>query len=181
MANSKTVKRMNGALLAIVFLSIGLCITTFALIYATISVEDNFFHTGDVKINLNDGAPVIREDEFLFEPGMTVEKPFFIKNESTWDVYYKLYFDDVAGDLKDVLKVSVLDKDQVIYEGTPKEMADNPPVDACLRVGEQKTLTLRFYYPKESTQPVGGNAANHLYFTLHAKAVQTKNNPNRRF
>ena len=62
----------------IIVLAFCLCITTFALVYASVSVGNNLFHTGEVKINLNDGKPVIREHEFLFEPGMTVVKDFFI-------------------------------------------------------------------------------------------------------
>ena len=42
-----------------------------------------------VKINLNNGQPIISEHEFLFEPGMTVKKDFFVENMSTDSVYYR--------------------------------------------------------------------------------------------
>ena len=83
MAETKTAKKLTGGIIAIIVLAVCLCITTFALVYETVSVENNLFHTGEVKINLNDGKPVIREHEFLFEPGMTVVKDFFIENDST--------------------------------------------------------------------------------------------------
>ena len=102
-SNSKTSKKLAGSIIAVIALALCLCITTFALIWATISVENNLFHTGSVKINLNDGKPVIAEHEFLFEPGMTVKKEFFIENKSTCDVYYKLYFNNVSGGLADVI------------------------------------------------------------------------------
>lgn len=88
-SNQKTTsKKLTASVVTVFVLAICLCITTFALIWATVSVENNLFHTGIVKINLNDGKPVIEEHEFLFEPGMTVKKDFFIENQSTWDVYY---------------------------------------------------------------------------------------------
>ena len=65
---------MTGSIVLAVILSICLCMTTFALVYATVSVDNNIFNTGKVEINLNDGNPVISEHEFLFEPGMTVKR-----------------------------------------------------------------------------------------------------------
>ena len=88
--NTKTVKRLTVSLITIIILTICLCITTFALIVTTVSINNNLFHTGKVEINLNDDEPVIKEHELLFEPGMTIEKNFFIENNGTWDVYYKL-------------------------------------------------------------------------------------------
>ena len=88
--NSNTAKKLTGGIAAIIILCICLVVTTVALVYQVVSVENNVFHTGTVSINLNDGKPVINEHEFLFEPGMTVQKDFFIQNQSTWDVYYRL-------------------------------------------------------------------------------------------
>ena len=88
--SSKTKKRLKGSIVAVIVLAISLCITTYAIVWASVSVNENVFQTGKVQINLNDGKPVIEEREFLFEPGMTVQKNFFIENESTCEVYYKL-------------------------------------------------------------------------------------------
>ena len=107
--NSKTAKKLTGSIITVIILSLCLCITTFSLVWATISVDNNLFRTGSVKINLNDGKPVIEEHEFLFEPGMTGKKDFFIENESSCDIYYKLYFDNVDGGLADVLKIGKLE------------------------------------------------------------------------
>ncbi|MBQ7700566.1 MAG: hypothetical protein IJT49_09525 [Clostridia bacterium] len=179
-AQKSTQKRMYGSIAAIIALAICLVLTTFALVYATVSVEENLFRTGRVKINLNDGEPIIREDEFLFEPGMTVKKNIFIENESTWDVYYKLYFSNVEGGLADVLQITVEDGDKVLYSGTMNELSKDKalPVNDPLTVMERKTLTVVFHFPEEK-----GNATQALYlkFDMHADAVQTKNNPDRLF
>lgn len=180
MSRSKTARKLTGGIIAILVLAICLCITTFALVFATVSVENNLFHTGTVEINLNDGAPVIHEDEFLFEPGMTVEKEFFIENNSTWSVYYRLYFDEVSGGLADVLEITVRDGDKILYRGTANELTREnvAAADDTLQALERKTLTVSFHFPESS----GNDAQNlHLSFTLCADATQTKNNPNKLF
>ena len=178
--DSKTAKRLRGNIIIVIVLALCLAITTFALIYESVSVEDNLFHTGSVKINLNDGKPVIRENEFLFEPGMTVKKDFFIENESTWDVYYKIYMDDVTGGLAKVLDVTIKDGDKTLYHGTPAELNRKQvsTADEILKVNQKKTLTVYFHFPENA-----GNDAQSLdlTFTMCAEATQTKNNPNREF
>lgn len=67
-ANQNTTsKKLTASVVTVFILAICLCITTFALIWATVSVENNLFHTGIVKINLNDGKPVIEEDGFILD------------------------------------------------------------------------------------------------------------------
>lgn len=180
MTETKTAKKLTGGIVAIVILAICLLITTFALVYASVSVENNLFHTGKIKINLNGGKPVIREHEFIFEPGMTVKKDFFIENDSTWDAYYRLYLDDVSGGLGSVLKITVKDGDKVLYSGTANELTEKNTVaaDDTLKIGQRRNLTVYFYYPENE----GNNTQNlDLTFTMCAEATQTKNNPNKLF
>ena len=178
--NRKTAKKLTGSIIAVIVLAICLCITTFALVWATVSVDNNLFHTGKVKINLNDGKPVIEEHEFLFEPGMTVKKDFFIENQSTWDVYYKLYLDNVNGGLADVLQITVKDGEKTLYQGTAENLKRNAVAAAVdvLKIKERRELTVYFHFPEEA-----GNSAQNLTLTFDmcADAVQTKNNPNKLF
>ena len=180
MAENKTAKRLTGGIIAIVALAVCLCITTFALVYASVSVENNLFHTGKVKINLNDGKPVIREHEFIFEPGMTVKKDFFIENDSSWDVYYRIYLENVSGGLKDVLEITVKDGDRALYSGTASELTKQnvTAADDILKIGQKRNLTVYFHFPEDK-----GNETQNLdlTFTMCAEATQTKNNPNRLF
>lgn len=173
-------KRLTASVVTVIVLAVCLCITTFALVYSTVSVDNNLFQTGEVKINLNDGKPVIEEHEFLFEPGMTVEKDFFIENQSTWDVYYKLYFENIEGGLSEVLDVEIRDGDKVLYTGKAAELSkENVGVaEDILKLKERQELTISFHFPEEA-----GNDTQDLYlsFNLSADAVQTKNNPNRVF
>ncbi len=174
MNNGKTSKQLKKSIVLILLLSLCLCFTSAALVYSVVVVEDNVFATGTVKINLNDGKSVIKENEFLFEPGMTVKKEFFIENQSTCDVYYKLYFNNVDGGLADVLQIKICDGQEVLLSGTPKELGRKEvlPTDDVLSLGEKKELQIYFYFPSNIDN---GSQNSHLSFDLSADAVQTKN------
>ncbi len=177
---SEAEKKLTRGIITAIVLAVCLCITTFALVGEMIAVENSFFSTGMVKINLNDGNPVIEEHEFLFEPGMTVKKDFFIENQSTCDVYYKLYFDNVNGGLADVLQITVKDGEKTLYQGTAENLKRNAVAasDDVLKIGERRELTVYFHFPEEA----GNSAQNQtLTFDICADAVQTKNNPNKVF
>lgn len=181
-SDSETHKKLRRSMFIAVLLALMLGVTTFALITSMVEVKDNHFDTGVVKINLNDGNPVISEDEYLFEPGMRVVKDFFIENEGSIDAYYKIYLEDVKGDLADVLQLTIREKgtDKILYQGTAKDLTRGSAAvdEAVLSAGERKDLTIRFYFPKER-----GNEAQDktLSFKMGATATQVRNNPDRSF
>ena len=180
MSKTNTAKKLTGGIIAIIVLSLCLCVTTFALVYSSVSVKNNRFHTGEVKINLNGGRPVIQEYEFLFEPGMTVKKEFYLQNESTDEVYYKIYLDNITGGLADVLTVTILDGDKALYSAAAGQLTRQNTVaaDDLLRVGDRRELTAVFHFPEEA----GSSAQDlELSFTLCAEATQTRNNPDKLF
>lgn len=180
MGDRKSGKELLASMLLVIFLSICLGVTTYALVMVSVSMPDNYFQTGNIDINLNDGRPVIAEHEFIFEPGMTVTKEFFIENRSTWDVFYKIYFAEVKGGLANVLKIEIRDGERCLFAGTAGELSENRvnAADDVLQTSEKKNLTISFYYPEEK-----GNETQNLTlsFKLCAEAVQTKNNPDRVF
>ena len=140
MRQSKTQKRLTGGIVTVVALAVCLVITTFALVYTSVSVQNNLFGTGNVSINLNNGKPVISENEFLFEPGMTVQKNFFVENTSSGDVYYKLYFENVSGGLSTVLRVTLQSGQTVLYSGTAAELSQENAAVAndVLKIGQRR-------------------------------------------
>lgn len=174
------VKKLTICIVIIIILAICLCVTTFALVYSIVTVDENIFKTGTVEINLNDGRPVITEQEFLFEPGMTVEKDFFVENESSEAVYYKIYFDKVQGGLAKVLDIKIIDKKTgtELYSGKAGNLTRENSDSAELLLNEKRTLTAVFHYPEES-----GNATKNmtLSFDMCAVATQTSNNSGREF
>ncbi len=177
---NKTMRQLTICIAIIIVLAIALCVTTFALIRSSVMVENNTFDTGKVKINLNNGNKIIDEGEFLFEPGMTVAKEFFIKNESTDSVYYKLYLDNVRGGLASVLEVQIIDDKtgDILFLGNPKEFTQDNFEPRELFLNEERTFTAVFHYPEES-----GNSTKNLYieFDMHARATQMRHNYNKEF
>ncbi len=177
---NKTSKRLTASVVLIILLCVCLAVTTFALVYSMVSVEDNLFQTGTVRINLNDGKPIISENEFVFEPGMTVRKHFFVQNESSCDVFYRLYFQNASGGLAHVLEVKICDGDKVLFEGKPAELTrvNVGAADGILRLNEKRELQIYFHFPEEAA-----NEAQNLFlsFDFAADAVQVKNNTNKEF
>lgn len=179
-AADATSRKLTAGILTLVLLTVCLCITTYALVMVSVSLPGNFFATGSVAVDLNGGRPVIEEHEFLFEPGMTVTKEFYIENRGTGDAYYRLYLDEVGGGLATVLQITISDGNAPLYQGTAAELTQENASAAAdaLRAGERRTLTISFHYPESA-----GNAGQDcsLSFDLCAEAVQARNNPDRRF
>lgn len=174
-------KRLIISVIVLTVLCCCLVVTSFALAYQVAKLENNSFQTGGIGIDLNGGKPVITADEFLFEPGMTVEKPFYIQNNGTWAIYYKLYFSQISGSLGDVLDVSILDEDNVVLlTGKLSELTKetSPAMEDTLESGQRQNLTIRFHFPEGSGNAVQGES---LTFELSAVGVQTKNNPGKEF
>lgn len=178
--NRKTAKKLTGSIIAVVVLVCCLCVTSYALVREMVLIDNNLFRTGMIQINLNDGKPIIKEYEFLFEPGMTVKKDFFVENQSTWDVYYRVYFDKVDGGLADVFQITIKDGEKTLYQGTATELSRKNvgAADDVLRVQERRDLTIYFHFPEEAGNEAQGMT---LTFDMCADAVQTKNNPNKAF
>lgn len=175
-------KKLRRSMIIAVLLALMLIVTTFALITSIVTVKDNTFETGIVRLNLNDGEPVITENEYLFEPGMRVQKKFFIENEGSIDAYYKVYMEEMTGDLADVLQLTITDdaSGRVLYQGQADELTRGSAAvsDDVLSAGERKELTILFYFPEER-----GNEAQdkNLSFRLSATATQVRNNPGHSF
>jgi len=174
------IRRLTTSIVTIVVLAACLCVTSFALIHATISSKGNVFSTGEIRINLNGGETIIREDEFLFESGMNVEKDFYIENQSTCGVWYRLFFKNIEGNLGKYLDVKILDNDEVLSSGKLSELTRDKvgAYEKPLASGEKKILTISF----QLSEDVGNEAMNQfLIFDFGAEAVQTRNNPDKKF
>ncbi len=176
----KNAQKLTRGIAAVILLAVCLCITSLALIFAGVSVENNIFRTGNVSLNLNDGKPVIQEHEFLFEPGMTVRKTLFVRNESSCEVFYRLYFENVSGGLADVLEISIYYGEKLLYSGTAAGLTKSccAAADDVLRLREYRELSVEFHFPEDAGNPVQNATLN---FDLCAQAVQTKNNPGKQF
>ena len=164
----------------IIILTGMLTVTTYALFSSMATVQDNKFETGIVKLNLNDGKPVIAEEKYMFEPGMKVVKTFFVENQGSADAYCNLYFKNVEGDLSEVMEITVEDEEGLIYQGTAAGFAARSQQnrDFILEAGERAEMTIMFYFSEEA-----GNAYQdkELQFDLAAIATQVRNNPDKEY
>lgn len=188
--NNNPRRRLRMLVIMTVVVALAFAVTVYASTRVATEVKENYFQTGEIDINLNDGYPVIagKSDDpkdavhgYLFEPGVTVVKPFFVRNEGTGDFYYKIYFRDVKGDLADDLEVTIQTKEgETLFSGILKDMTRLAvkPADDVLAPGQQRDLTITFHVPEEQ-----GNEAQDkdVSFVMCADAVQTKNNPNKEF
>ena len=171
---------------AVILLAAGFLMTSFALIRVSQEVKENEFQTGTVKLNINDGLPVIDaddlEEEFRrLEPGMQVRKTFFVENLSSGPVYYRVYLDKVEGTLAEILDIRIQDGETVLCCGKARELTRSAVLEKGeLGTGEnaRKELTIWFIYPKEAGNETQDRS---MTFELCADAVQMKNNPDRRF
>ena len=180
MLSSTASKKLLGGLILLIVLSICLCLTTFALVYSMISLENNIFKTGVVSIDLNGGKPIIEDSELLFAPGMSEQKTFYIKSNSTCDVYYRVYFENVTGSLAPCLDVTILDGEDILYTGKASNLTQETTktADREIAIGECRELTITFSFPKDQGE---GLQSQHLTFDLRADAVQAKNNLDKAF
>lgn len=182
MTERVTGRRWMGSAVVTVLLALGLVVTTLAIALSVAERPDNIFSTGKIRLNLNDRKPVITENEYLFEPGMTVDKPFFLKNEGT-DCWYRLYFNNVSGSLASVLEVTVSDSETVLLTGKMSDLTKNSAdwlgvLPAAGKPGSYRNMTITFHFPEDA-----GNAAQGgtLQFDLCADGTQVRNNPNKEF
>lgn len=105
--NASNPRAYRRAALLTLLLAAVLAVVTCAVGLTRVQVPQNRFTTGTVAIDLNGGKPILTEDEYLFEPGMTVNKDFTLSNTGTADVYYKCSIScDVSRELADVLEVT---------------------------------------------------------------------------
>lgn len=179
MKNEKSPLRSMWTSVAVILILVCcLTVTAVALVYGTVKITNNSFTTGNVEINLNDGKPVIQQYDFLFEPGMTVEKSFFVENESTCSAYCKVYMDKIEGSLAPVLDVTVFDGEDVLYSGKASDFTKQAVTDELLAVSQRRDMTIRFHYPEGAGNETGNGK---LSFVLCAEAVQTENNPDHQF
>ena len=167
------------SLIILIILLVTLSFVTFSLVYSIVSVDNNIFRTGSVSINLNDGKPVIEAEDSNFAPGKTIEERFFIQNDSTYSVYYRLYFSNLSGDMANVIDVTIYNGEEILYEGKPSELTKDKVLAANdeLLINERRELRIVFVFPDDA----GNVVDSMLTFDICADATQTKNNPDKYF
>lgn len=154
-----TSKRLKRSLVIIILLVIGLLSFTFA-------ITSNKTY----KINLNDGLPVIDVSTQKIVPGTTIEREFFIENKSSNPIDYKLYFENIEGQLGSAITATFYDGDKVILSGiiTQITKAKISKATGTLNANEKKYLKVVFTFPEEISNEYKDSA---LWFDIKAVAL----------
>ena len=173
-------KKLNIMIVTVVLLVIGLAVTSFALASSIVSVRNNRFTMSmGVSLKVNDGNPVVDMTDILFEPGGTYRSEFPISNLGTFDVWYRIYFTDVEGELKDEINVTIKEQNgTVLCQGKIGELGSNEVAVSTLASGEEKTLIIEFHFSSTADNDAQGKAVS---FNITADATQQKNNPGQDF
>ena len=173
-------KKLTVMIVIVVLLSLGLAITSFALASAIAQVRNNRFAMSmGVELTINDGKPVVDVTDMVYEPGGTYVSEFSIANLGTFDVWYRVYFTDVKGVLKDYITVTIKEADgTVLCKGAMSELSSDKVAVSSLAAGEKKTLTIEFYFSSEAGNAAQGQSVS---FNITANATQKQNNPNKDF
>ena len=173
-------KKLTVMIVTVVLLSLGLAITIFALASSIVSIRNNRFTMSmGVELTINDGKPVVDVTDMVYEPGGTYVSEFPIANLGTFDVWYRVFFTDVNGALKDYITVTIKEADgTVLCKGTMSELSSDKVAVSSLAAGEEKTLTIEFYFSSEAGNAAQGQSVS---FNITANATQKQNNPNKDF
>lgn len=173
-------KKVYISIAAILCMFVMLTATTYALILSLVSADDNIFETAQVKIELNNGQAIFDGTDINIEPGCSIRKDFTVENDSTVDIYYRLYLENVSGSLRDVLIFDIYDGDTLLFSGKADDMNKESPCQSStpLASGEIRTLTA-VVKMEESASSVYKNEG--ISFDITADAVQARNNPEKIF
>ncbi len=173
-------KKLTMMIVTVVLLSLGLTITSLALASSIAQIRNNRFAMSmGVELNINDGKPVVDVTDMVYEPGGTYKSEFPIANLGTFDVWYRVYFTEVNGALKDYITVTIKEADGTeLCKGTMSELSSNKVAVSSLAAGEKKTLTIEFYFSPEADNSAQGQTVS---FNITANATQKQNNPDKDF
>lgn len=170
-------KKLNMMIVTIVLLVCGLTITSFALATSIAQIRNNRFAMSmGVQLAINDGDPVIDVKDVLYEPGGTYKTEFPIANLGSFDVWYRVYFTEVDGALKDHIIVTVKEAEsgKVLCNGKMSELSANKVEVGMLEAGQEKALSIEFHFPSDSGNDAQGQTVS---FKITANAIQKPNNP----
>ena len=177
---NQTKRRAWMSIAAVTVLFCMLAVTTYALVLSMVSAEDNIFSMGTVQIQINGGKTLFSGEDMNIEPVYSAKKDFTVDNLGTADVYYRLYLENVSGELADGLLFQIYDGENQLYSAKAEAFVKEAPcvVDTLLPAGESHTLTLVVKLEESAGNDFQSGGVT---FDLTADAVQAANNPDKEF
>lgn len=173
-------KKLKMMIVIVALLMCGLTVTSYALASSIVSIRNNSFSMSlGVELKVNNGDPVVDVTDIIYEPGGTYRSEFPISNLGDFDVWYRVYFTQVKGELQDDITVTIKEKDGIVLcEGKMNELTSDKVEVGVLPAGEEKTLYIEFYFSAEANNSAQGQFVS---FNITADATQWQNNPDKNF
>lgn len=132
--------------------------------------------TGTIDLNFNDGIIIFDDEDLNLQPGESVIKDMFVENAGTEDFYYRIYLENVSGDLADVTLVNIYDENDILLQSVATTELDSSSyftTDEIVTVGEKVNLKIEIAFAEESGNTYQDES---LSFDIVASAIQSKNN-----
>ncbi len=122
-------------------------------------------------INLNDGKPVIEERDYVFAPGTSIQREFFIENVSDEALYYRLFFENIEGTLGEYLEVTISDGNNIVATGPLKDLKKNDKriTERYLKAHEKRQLCMTLSLPRAVDDSAKDKS---VVFDMRAIAIQ---------
>lgn len=180
MDEQKLRKKLKIMVMTVILLSLGLVCTSYALASSIVKIRSNRFTMSmGVELELNNGKSAIDMSDVVFEPGGTYVSEFPISNLSEFDVWYRISFTNVSGELKDYVTVKVTEEDgTVLCNGLISKLSADKVMVSSLAAGEEKNLKIEFYFSKDAGDIHQGKT---VAFNIKADATQKQNNNDKDF
>ena len=164
--NEKTANKLYiyAIILAVIFAC--LFAASFAVSWSSTTANASVYASSNAveNIDINGGKQIIGEDEFILEPGMTVNKDFYIINNGESPAYYG--FTDVSGELAGIIDIILESESNVVFSGKAAKLNEIAGfMTDLIPAGVRKDFTITFSYPENA----GNKTQNQeLNFTLYS-------------
>lgn len=169
--NKKIITRVLFTISALILLVIA--VLAYMVHYTNL---ETIIGTGTIDLNLNDDILIFEESDLNLQPGDSVMKDMFVENAGTESFYYRIYLEDVEGELAECTVFNIYDESGELL-GTFETEDFNAnhyfTTGEILDVGEKVSFKMEIIFVEGSGDYYQDAQ---LSFNVVASAIQSKNN-----
>lgn len=165
-AENEHKKKLSKVFATILIAAIFLIIVAYAIGEATLLIENNIFQSGNMSVQLSNengdpDVPIVDCDRLIEKLVLngSVGTNFIVKNTGTLNFKYKIFFENVEGNIQDQVLVSIHPKDDTsgrvfrpLSEITSKDPAITGQMNAT-GLDAVQAFTIDFIWPADQTIP----------------------------
>lgn len=168
---NEKVKKSVCILLTIVFFLVA--------VFLFLTSINRFVPENKVKLNFNDGK-VMFNGSIEIQPGAELETQVYIENVGSLSAFYKIYLEDIDGELKEEVSFNVSSGGETLFDGKMTELnAENPIISKeAIKSGEKVYFTVK---AKMSSSATNEYTNSQVTFNCRVDAVKAENNPSAKF